>query len=471
MSITEDSRPTHLLAASKAESSAGSGSPSGQRHRDIQSRFATEDRNSPQANYPTASIPTSPAGNTTGRSQAAPDTQRARAAANNLPGGHHPVATRSVSAAGEQAPVPATDDPEPMAGPPVRDQAPPVARDATGPKAAPLLADPLLALAADVLDDLEKVRIANENRLRQLTRSTEDSDGEVRGFGLDEAHPDVARLAALVGMLAEAEHKATLNLQRRMRYHALGPWAKAQKGLGEKQVARLLAAIGDPYIRPEITREDGAVEPTRPRTVSELWAYAGYHVVPAGHCTGDPHGGSVSGEQNGSDPGQGKTDAHMAFAGVAPKKARGQRANWSATAKMRTFLIAESCIKNRESPYRSAYDATRQKYAGAVHAAECIRCGPKGKPAPVGSPLSDGHKHARALRAVAKEILKDLWREARRIHEETSVSGHGAIGTHMGAATDGTDLPSANGATTSIHEPPTASSTRPEGAAEDSVAA
>ena len=60
------------------------------------------------------------------------------------------------------------------------------------------LFDPTLALAADVLDDLERVKVSNENRLRQLTRSTEDSDGELRGFGLDESHPDVARLASLV---------------------------------------------------------------------------------------------------------------------------------------------------------------------------------------------------------------------------------------------------------------------------------
>lgn len=43
--------------------------------------------------------------------------------------------------------------------------------------------------------------------------------------------------------------------------------------------------------------------------------------------------------------------------------------------------------------------------------------GPAGKPAPTGSPLSTGHQHARALRLVAKTVLRDLWREARRIHE------------------------------------------------------
>ena len=54
------------------------------------------------------------------------------------------------------------------------------------------LADPSLMLAADVVDDLERVRIANENRLRQLTRAEVDSDGEERGFGLSADHPDVA---------------------------------------------------------------------------------------------------------------------------------------------------------------------------------------------------------------------------------------------------------------------------------------
>ena len=73
-------------------------------------------------------------------------------------------------------------------------------------------------------------------------------------------------------------------------------------------------------------------------------------------------------------------------------------------------------MKCPASPYRAVYDDTRAKYADATHQHPCARCGPKGKPAQPGTPLSDGHKHARALRNVAKEILKDLWREARRIH-------------------------------------------------------
>jgi hypothetical protein len=300
---------------------------------------------------------------------------------------------------------------------------------------APGLADPLLALAADVLDDLETVRIANENRLRQLTRDEEDADGEERGFGLTLDHPDVARLNTLVSALTDAEKAATKNLEKRLREHALYPWLKRQKGVGDKQAARLLAAIGDPYMRPEIVRQDGTVELARPRTVSELWAYCGYHVLPAGQTARDIQSFIASGGKTGH-PDQSRRDAHALVVGVAPKRARGQRANWSSTAKMRAFLIAESCMKQLKrtcpadeeagyathaddcecSYYRKVYDAARQKYADATHNVECVRCGPKGKPAPAGSPLSRKHKQARALRIVAKELLKDLWREARRIH-------------------------------------------------------
>ena len=467
MSITETTRPTTSAAASIAASPTGfSGSLNGHRACDGQTPIAVGGTTSPQAIADAAPVLPAPAGSKAGRSQpplgthmgcaAADDRPPAQArgsststadapgpadTSNDFPGDHCASGTQWLGAAGEQAPVPAIWSPTSNGPAPVRDQAPPAANLLTASMEAPLLADPLLTLSADVLSDLEKVRIANENRLRQLTRSAEDSDGETRGFGLDEAHPDVARLAALVGMLAEAEHKATLNLQRVMRKHPLGPWVAAQKGIGEKQGARLLAAIGDPYIRPEITREDGAVEPSRPRLVSELWAYCGYHVVPASQSGCDAQSTFVGGELNGSDPGHGTGEAPARIAGVAPKRQRGQHANWSAAAKMRAFLVAESCIKQSGTPYRAVYDATRAKYADALHAVECIRCGPKGKPAPIGSALSDGHKHARALRAVAKEVLRDLWREARRIHLEASAGDQERTGIHECDVASGSDHP------------------------------
>jgi hypothetical protein len=270
-----------------------------------------------------------------------------------------------------------------------------------------VLADPLLALAADVLDDLERVRIANENRLRQLTRDETDKDGEERGFGLTLDHPDVARLAALVDDLKQAEHDATLNLKRMVRRHLLGPWIKAAKGVGEKQGARLLASIGDPYWN---------TLHGRPRTVSELWSYCGYHVLPASQTPVDTQIASAGGALNSSNPDQTLNGTQTRIVGVAATRQRGTKINWSATAKMRARLIAESIVK-AGGPYREIYDEGRTKYADAVHQVECKRCGPAGEPAQPGSALSDGHKHARALRLVSKTILRDLWREAKRLHE------------------------------------------------------
>jgi hypothetical protein len=358
----------------------------------------------------------------------------------------------------------------------------------------PVLADPLLALAADVLDDIETVRIANENRLRQLTRVGLDKDGKERGFGLTIEHPDVARLAAIVaGFLCTSdvvlelgipkgprrslgcclEHDAERNLHQKIKLHPLNPWMRAQKGIGEKQGARLLAAIGDPYIRPEMTYSDGRVEPSRPRKISELHAYCGVHVVdvvtdyrpdfPGGQyesdtqrssATGEPtsasqavtdntqppsaggtqpptgqmspgvatsardtHVISAGGDLTGSDPDLAGRDNHSTHVGVAASRARGQRMNWNPTARMRVILVADKIIQvGKGGHYRDLYDQGRIKYADAIHRGTCKRCGPSGKPAAQGSPLSDGHKHARARRLVARAVLKDLRREARRIH-------------------------------------------------------
>ena len=88
---------------------------------------------------------------------------------------------------------------------------------------------------------------------------------------------------------------------------------------------------------------------------------------------------------------------------------------------MRLWLIASKCVMvGHGGPYRAIYDEGRAKYADAVHTTECKRCGPKGKPALEGSPLSAAHQHARAIRLIAKAILRDLWTESKRIHETTN---------------------------------------------------
>jgi hypothetical protein len=60
--------------------------------------------------------------------------------------------------------------------------------------------------------------------------------------------------------------------------------------------------------------------------------------------------------------------------------------------------------------YRHVYELRRLATKDRVHADKCVRCGPSGKPAQPGSPWSDAHKHADALRIVGKEILRDLWK-------------------------------------------------------------
>lgn len=273
------------------------------------------------------------------------------------------------------------------------------------------LRDPVLGVLADVVDDLESVRIANANRIRQLTRTATDKDGEERGFGLTLDHPEVAKLALTVTALEQAEHDAILNLKRALRKHPLASFQKRHKGIGEKQLARLLAVIGDPYWN---DLHD------RPRTVSELWAYCGLHVIrtSSSQCRLETQTSSAAGAQ----PHTGSRDLLDAQAlrapGVAPKRQRGQRSNWSESARKRTWVIASAMPKFPGGHYEQVYRAAREKYADTVHPTECVRCGPSGKPALAGTPLSDGHKHARAVRIVAKEILKDLWIEARSIYLE-----------------------------------------------------
>lgn len=249
------------------------------------------------------------------------------------------------------------------------------------PKTFVSLADPFLSLAADIVEDLEKVRIANENRLRQLTRTAVDSDGEERGFGLTEEHPDVRNLKQLVEAQAALEHQATLNLKRQLRRHPLSPWGKAQRGIGEKQLGRLLAAVGDPYWNNSTDQ---------PSTVSQLWAYCGLHNV--------------------------QTETGW----TAARRKKGQKSNWNTNAKMRAFLIAESMLK---AGNREAYDRRKASTEGKLHDHPCVRCGPSGSPAEVGSVWSLSHRHADALRVLSKEMLKQLWREAKRLHEEAQSAG------------------------------------------------
>jgi hypothetical protein len=226
-----------------------------------------------------------------------------------------------------------------------------------------------IGLFAESLDDIESVRKAAENRHRALITPAAEN-----GYGLSPENPIVDAQFKFIEQLYTVEKQMIKNLEKAVKAHPLGPWIESQKGVGFKQAGRLLARVNDPFWN----GRDG-----RPRTVSELWAYCGMDVRD----------------------------------GEAPRHKKGQQGNWNDVARMRLWNITNSCLKNGEH-YRDVYDETRKHYAEALHKQVCVRCGPSGKPAQPGSPLSDGHKHARGLRKMGKEILKDLWCESKRLHEQ-----------------------------------------------------
>jgi hypothetical protein len=282
-----------------------------------------------------------------------------------------------------------------------------------------------VALSAALLDDVERLRKAAGSRHGATTGYTPDGKAWVSERDnppaprLDIDDPHVLAWVEVLNTVALVEKAAVRNLEeavggRRARdpgigvngavpAHLMGPWIRGQKGLGLKQMGRLLAAVGDPFWRPEMTyRDDGEkvvkVIPEGPRTVSALWAYAGMHVVT-------------------DDEGSPK----------AARRRKGVRANWSTQAKTRAWLCATSCLKQIRkpcttsgvdglwtpdhvraadggpcgcSPYRVVYDERR---------AVTSRHRPD---------WTDGHRHNDALRVAAKEILKALWIEARRLHLE-----------------------------------------------------
>lgn len=330
----------------------------------------------------------------------------------------------------------------------------------------PFLDDLILGMTAKNLDDVEAMRIAAENRLRILTtpRDQPDKDGKFRGAGYTIEHPHVKQVAIVVKNAVKFEMHVQKQLEDMFKEHPLYPWQQSRRGIGMKQFARLLAAIGDPYWNELYDR---------PRMVSELWAYCGMHVwtvqvdnsmmvvegeVETGHGSNDNHlgpaqsdngqctsGNQIASAQSSSDSqrvsGHPSDDNHDVGAtvysgtdsqaysdqsgpenhaasvyGIAPHRKRGVKSNWSDEARMRIHLISESILKANGEPYREIYDHTKAKYAGEKHKGPCVRCGPSGHPARPGSPLSKGHIHARGLRAISKAVLKDLWIESQRLH-------------------------------------------------------
>ena len=223
-----------------------------------------------------------------------------------------------------------------------------------------------LRIWAEMFHDAQQQRIATANRAE-------------RG-GVD---PDV--YAPYTEALETAERVVRLQMIRCYRRTVpaeVRDWVKGTHGLAEPLMARILGHLGHPrWATPHHWEGTGAnrlliTDPPFERTVSQLWQYCGH---------GRP-----------GRPARGMSADDLAALG-------------SPNLKMLVHIAAECCMKQKASPFRLVYEQARLNYAEKVHAVECVRCGPSGKPAQAGTPWSAGHQHAAALRKVGKEILRDLW--------------------------------------------------------------
>ncbi|CAN5644943.1 hypothetical protein BH24ACT15_BH24ACT15_31790 [soil metagenome] len=223
-----------------------------------------------------------------------------------------------------------------------------------------------LRIWAEMFNDAQLQRIATTNRAER---------GGV----------DPAVYAAYLESVETAERVSRLHMircYRRVVGEPIRLWVKNIHGLGEPSMARLLGHLGHPrWATPHHWEGTGSnriliTDPPYERSVSQLWQYCG-HGRP-GRAT------------------RGMTADDLAGLG-------------SPQLKMLVHLVAEGCMKARSSPFRLVYEQARLDYADKVHSVECVRCGPSGKPAAVGTPWSPGHQLAAALRKVGKGILRDLW--------------------------------------------------------------
>jgi hypothetical protein len=216
-----------------------------------------------------------------------------------------------------------------------------------------------------ILDLWEGFRKSIDNQVRAFTR--------IHGTGKDD--PDILMAMAFRDSIKKYEATVTKVLEKSVALHPLAPWIKSTRGLGNKAVGRVLAAIEDPYWNGKLDE---------PRTAAQLRQYCGF---------GDP----------------------------AQRRRKNERGNWNPRARMAVWNVADPIIKSR-GLWRPVYDEARERYADAVHADHCAQCGPKLKPALPGSPLNKGHQHARGIRAVCKKFLNELHAESVRLHRLNSAA-------------------------------------------------
>lgn len=231
-----------------------------------------------------------------------------------------------------------------------------------------------------------------------------------------DVNPDLATARKFV---QKVEDSIKVPIEMEWRKHPLYQWQQSIPGFCLHDAAVLVAMLdGDPYIaypKRQITKAEakelGLEIPKKkdgsdmerwiipagdpyPRTVSQLWAFCGV------------------GKPGRREKGMSQEDALALGKPLLKARMRG---------------IAERLKMNHNPHFEAVYAAARTRVENRNHEKPCPQCGGKGKgPAAEGTPWRDGHKHAHALRIVAKQFLLELWIEAKRIHEER---GHDPLAT------------------------------------------
>lgn len=207
---------------------------------------------------------------------------------------------------------------------------------------------------ARLLWDMQKTRVAMGNRVSAMER--DDIDKEWR-----------LPAEKIVKDLKAVESGVNRQLESLMKRHPLREWIERTPGIGLGGIARVLGVTGSLDNFPN---------------VAKLWAYLGMHVVN----------------------------------GAAPKRKRGEKANWSADGRKVCYQLADAIVKQRNSPYRAFYDAKKAEYLGRERAgaSECpfgqVHKNKEGKVIKCGL----AHAHNAAMRYAVKEMLKEMWVEWRR---------------------------------------------------------
>lgn len=227
-----------------------------------------------------------------------------------------------------------------------------------------------LTYYSDILDTVERARLAAENRIGAWEREGIEVDGAMR---------------EVLTQLAATEDAVGKQLDRTVHSHPLYLFIAQTVGLGDRTGARLLAAVGDPLTRPAIIDRDSkeVLAPARPRRgVAEFWQYCGH---------GDPE---------------------------RSKRRKGQRIEYNPRAKMRAHLCAEACHMFDGKPDKNGKGRARSPYRDVVDA----RRGHTASTHPEWTPkhsLNDG------IHVAAKALLRDLFLFARGQSDQPSILAGG----------------------------------------------